>query len=98
MNEVQAERSESNSSLKNIGTGVAVSVAVGSGVSVAVAANVGVRCGAVRVESTVGIEVAVGAEQAVRKRKIPARSFFMALLITQMPGRNCRALTVRDVL
>ena len=80
---VQAAESESNSSVKNIGKGVAVGarVGVGDGVSVGGTGDgEGVSVGA-RVAAT---GVGVAGWQAVMNRKSPMIIFFMAPIKTQL--------------
>ena len=92
----QPARDESNSSVKRRGKGVGDGSGVEEGAGVAVA-GIGEGSG-VEVGKNEGVGVGVADWQADVKRRIPnKRSFFMALLITQLPRtlfptiglRNC---------
>ena len=72
-----------NSSVKYLGTGVSVNVGGGVNVIAAVAVSVGGWIVAVGIGSDVGVDETLW--QAVIRIRHPRRSFFIALLITQLP-------------
>jgi len=72
--------------------GVGVNVGEGVNVVVAVAGSGGVWIVAVGVDSSKGVGAALW--QAVMRMKHPIRSFFMTLLITQMPHRGALRLDI----
>ena len=90
---VQAAETESNSSVKNMGKGVAVGSCVGVGDGVLVGGigdGEGVSVGAGVATSGAG----VADWQAVMNRRSPMISFFMAPIKTQLPGRLFQAIEI----
>jgi hypothetical protein len=82
----QPASDESNSLVKSRGSGVAVNSRVGVGAGVSVTGmGVDVRV-AVGKSGSADVGATVAGRQAVMRRKHPMRSFFMALIKTQLSG------------
>src|SRR5687767_14736093 len=92
---VQFARAESNSLVKRRGSGVGESSIVGVGTGVSVTGmNVGVgEAGIVAVGMGEATGVGIADWQAVRRKRHPMRSFFMALIKTQLPDALFQAIT-----
>jgi len=83
----QPAREESNSSVNRRGSGVGVNSRVGVGCGVTVA-GIGVG-GSVAVGKSAATGVGVAGWQAVMRMRHPKRSFFIALIKTQLSSTLC---------